>query len=68
MKHFKVSDVKIKNPNGTYFVEGSILPLFYDPENQRFYIVEEYEAGNPCEHDFDDLISDGVEIQQGINK
>ncbi|MBP2156919.1 hypothetical protein [Erwinia rhapontici] len=55
----QIAEAKILDANGTYFINGSILPVFLNEDGET-YIVEEYEQGEPCEHPIKDLIYDGV--------
>ena len=55
----QVAEAKILDSNGTYFINGSILPVFLNEEGDT-YLVEEYEKGQPCEHAIKDLFADGV--------
>lgn len=57
----QVAEAKILDANGTYFINGSILPVYLN-EDGRTYLIEEYEKGNPCAHTIHDLISDGVMV------
>lgn len=54
--------VKIIDANGTYLINGSLLPLFLD-DNGVGYCIEEYEKGNPCTHFISDLICDDVKLE-----
>lgn len=55
----QVAEAKILDNNGTYFVNGSIFPVYLN-EDGRTFIIEEYEEGNPCEHVISDLFEDGM--------
>lgn len=55
----QVAEAKILDNNGTYFINGSIFPVFLNEEGGT-YLVEEYEKGEPCEHNIKDLFDDGV--------
>ncbi|EKP0310200.1 hypothetical protein JE959_000174 [Aeromonas veronii] len=55
--------VKVVSANGTYFVEGSILPVYADGDF-NLKVVEEYEKGEPVEHPLHDLIDDGVVFER----
>lgn len=55
--------IKIVNPSGTYLTKGSLLPVYLD-EDFRPFAVEEYEAGEPCEHYLDALKGDGVVFEK----
>lgn len=57
----QVAEAKILYANDTYFVVGSILPVFLNEEGDT-YLVEEYEPGQPCEHLIRDLLADGVAV------
>lgn len=57
----QVAEAKILYANDTYFIEGSILPVFLNEEGDT-YLVEEYEPGQPCEHLISDLLADGVAV------
>lgn len=66
----QIAEAKILDANGTYFIDGSILPVFLNEDGDT-YIVEEYEQGEPCEHTIKDLIHDGVMVAVhpiGFNK
>jgi len=55
--------VKVVAANGTYLVEGSILPVYAD-ENFDLKVIEEYEKGEAAEHDLSDLLDDGVVFER----
>lgn len=55
----QIAEAKILDPNGTYLIEGSILPVFMDEEG-NVYICENYEKGEEVHHMIDDLRHDGV--------
>ena len=55
----QIAEAKILDNNGTYFINGSILPVYLN-EDGDMYLVEEYENGEPCEHIIKDLFADGV--------
>ncbi len=57
----QIAEAKILDANGTYFINGSILPVYLNDEGET-YIIEEYEEGEPCEHTIKDLIHDGVMV------
>jgi hypothetical protein len=57
----QVAEAKILDANGTYFINGSILPVYIN-EYGDTYLVEEYEKGFPCAHVISDLFKDGVLI------
>ncbi|CAI1009556.1 hypothetical protein [Serratia fonticola] len=57
----QVAEAKILDSNGTYLINGSILPVFLNDEGDT-YLVEEYVKGDPCEHLIKDLIDDGVAV------
>lgn len=57
----QVAEAKILDANGTYLIEGSILPVYLNEDGDT-YLVEEYEAGEPCEHMIKDLFADGVSV------
>lgn len=55
----QIAEAKILDNNGTYFINGSILPVYIN-ENGDTYLIEEYEKGKPSEHRIKDLFADGV--------
>lgn len=55
----QVAEAKILDNNGTYFINGSILPVFLNEDGDT-YLIEEYEEGSPCDHMIKDLFADGV--------
>lgn len=55
----QIAEAKILYSNGTYLIEGSILPVYLNGDGDT-YLIEEYEKGEPCEHMVKDLIADGV--------
>uniref|UniRef100_A0AB39AC10 Uncharacterized protein n=1 Tax=Pectobacterium phage Taid TaxID=3158139 RepID=A0AB39AC10_9CAUD len=55
----QVAEAKVLDSNGTYFIDGSVLPIYLDEYGQTF-LIEEYEKGQPCRHYVKDLIQDGV--------
>lgn len=57
----QIAEAKILDSNGTYLINGSILPVYINNEGDP-YIIEEYEEGEPCEHIIKDLIYDGVMV------
>ncbi|EJF31735.1 MULTISPECIES: hypothetical protein [Enterobacteriaceae] len=57
----QIAEAKILDANGTYFINGSIIP-FYLNEDGDTYLVEEYEKGEPCEHLIKDLFADSVMV------
>ena len=57
----QVAEAKILDPNGTYLIEGSVLPVFINEDGDT-YLVEEYEKGEPVEHIIKDLFADGVAV------
>lgn len=57
----QIAEAKILDANGTYLINGSVMPVFIDEEGDA-YLVEEYEKGEPCEHFIKDLRSDGVAV------
>ena len=59
MDKVHIGYLKIINANGTYFEEGSVLPLYVDREFVEF-VIEEYKKDEPCEHTLYDLADDGV--------
>ncbi len=40
----QIAEAKILDANGTYFINGSILPVYLNEEGET-YIIEEYEDG-----------------------
>lgn len=66
----QVAEAKVLDANGTYFINGSILPVYINEDGDT-YVVEAYEGNEPCEHTIKDLIHDGVLIAVhpiGFNK
>lgn len=69
----QIAEAKILDSNGTYLVEGSILPVFMDDE-AKLWLLEEYEKGEPVYHPLSDLRDDGVKVNinpmgfEGIGK
>lgn len=55
----QIAEAKILDNNGTYFINGSILPVYLNEDGDT-YLIEEYEKGEPCEHIIKDLFADGV--------
>lgn len=45
----QIAEAKILDNNGTYFINGSIFPVYLNEDGDT-YLVEEYEKGEPCEH------------------
>lgn len=66
----QIAEAKVLDSNGTYLINGSVLPVFMNGDGDT-YIIEDYEGGDPCEHTIKDLIHDGVMIAvhpTGFNK
>ncbi len=57
----QIAEAKILDANGTYLIDGSVLPVFINELGDTF-LVEEYEAGCPCQHTIKDLHDDGVQV------
>ncbi|EEY6186751.1 DUF4014 family protein [Escherichia coli] len=55
----QIAEAKILDNNGTYFINGSILPVYINEDGDT-YLIEEYEKGEPSEHLIKDLFADGV--------